>query len=679
MEKIFIAFYAFNLLLIFLYAISQLNMLINYFSKKNKNESKEQFDFSNPEEIPKVTIQLPLYNEMYVVERLLDGIAKIRYPKDKLEIQVLDDSTDESVEITAKKIQELQERGLDIQHIRRVDRVGFKAGALKEGLKTAKGEFVAIFDADFLPKADFLEKTIPPFKEEKVGVVQTRWGHINRDYSILTKIQAFALDIHFTLEQVGRNKKGHIINFNGTAGVWRKSCIMDAGNWQGDTLTEDLDLSYRAQLKGWKFVYLESVISPAELPVTVSAAKSQQFRWNKGGAENFQKMKWNIFKAKGISFKTKIHSLLHLMNSTLFLNIFMVALLSVPLNYIRVNNPELGVYFEVLGIFAISTILFLTCYWFMYQKIHREKKFKIWHYGVEFLSFFTIALGFTLHNALAVIEGHIGKKSAFIRTPKFNINTQNQDWQGNKYLKNSFSVSNVIELFLIFYFAFGIYLGINLESYGLLFFHLMLVIGYSYVLIRSIFHEDAFSFKKIYRSWCIRKAKIKEKRLLKYITKNDKTLDVITGNGAVAHIFTQNGYDISTVDYDNRSAFATVNPLQYVGNKMPYENKSFDVVMLITALHHIDDYENVLKECIRIGKKVIVMEDIYENKFQKYLTFIADSINNWEFFGHPHNNHDDRTWQNIFQKNNCEIAHSEEYDFLYFFKQKTYILSPKDA
>ena len=209
------------------------------------------------------------------MERLLENIAKIDYPKDKLEIQVLDDSTDESVETTAKHVKIIQDLGIDIQHIRRENRQGFKAGALKEGLKTAKGEFIAIFDADFLPKEDWLYQTIPYFKDTQLGVVQTKWSHINRNYSTLTKIQAFALDAHFTLEQVGRNSKGHFINFNGTAGVWRKECIYDAGNWEGDTLTEDLDLSYRAQFKNWKFKYLEKVETPAELPVVISAARSQ--------------------------------------------------------------------------------------------------------------------------------------------------------------------------------------------------------------------------------------------------------------------------------------------------------------------------------------------------------------------------------------------------------------------
>ena len=250
-----------------MYALAQLNLLFNYLKARKIKDDSPKFDLTNPDEVPYVTIQLPVFNELYVMERLLNNIAKIKYPREKLEIQVLDDSTDESVITTAKHIEDLQKTGLDIQHIRRENRVGFKAGALKEGLKIAKGEFIAIFDADFLPQEDWLERTVPYFKNSEIGVVQTRWGHINRNYSTLTKIQAFALDAHFTLEQVGRNSQGHFINFNGTAGIWRKECIYDAGNWEGDTLTEDLDLSYRAQLKKWKFKYLENVVTPAELPM----------------------------------------------------------------------------------------------------------------------------------------------------------------------------------------------------------------------------------------------------------------------------------------------------------------------------------------------------------------------------------------------------------------------------
>ena len=364
-----IVVYSISLILILFYAFAQLNLLINYIKAQKLVDNAPQLDLSNPEEVPYVTIQLPVFNEAYVMERLLDNIALIDYPREKLEIQVLDDSTDETVETTAAHVKRLAATGLDIVHITRTDRSGYKAGALKEGLEVAKGELIAIFDADFLPDTDWLYKTIPYFKDPEIGVVQTRWAHLNRDYSILTQVQAFALDAHFTLEQVGRNSKGHFINFNGTAGAWRKETIYDAGNWEGDTLTEDLDLSYRAQLKKWKFKYLEHVTTPAELPIIISAARSQQFRWNKGGAENFRKMfKRVIF--SDISFRSKMHGILHLLNSTMFLNVLIVGLLSVPMLYIKNEYGHLREYFIVMSFFVISTIIFFVCYWYMYKKTY---------------------------------------------------------------------------------------------------------------------------------------------------------------------------------------------------------------------------------------------------------------------------------------------------------------------
>ena len=485
-----IVLYTVSLLLILMYAIAQLNLLINYLNAKKKTAQCPLFDFENPEEIPVVTIQLPVYNEMYVIQRLLDNIAKIKYPREKLEIQVLDDSTDESLKTTALKIKELQATGLDIKHITRSNRSGFKAGALKQGLEIAKGEYIAIFDADFLPQHNWLYKTIPYFKDLEIGVVQTRWGHINKNYSLLTKVQAFALDAHFTLEQVGRNTKGHFINFNGTAGVWRRSCILDAGNWEGDTLTEDLDLSYRAQLKSWKFKYLEQIETPAELPVVISAARSQQFRWNKGGAENFQKMYRRVLTSNNVSTKTKIHSLLHLLNSTMFLNIFLVAILSVPMLYIKNEYGYLKGYFIVMSFFVVSTLIFFVCYWYTYKTIYGGGFKQFIKYVGMFFAFFSIAMGFSLHNTIAVIEGHMGKKSDFVRTPKFNISTLKDKWQGNKYLKKNISVHVIFEGMLMCYFAFGMYLafvvGDQGGDFGLFPFHLMLCLGFGYVFFKSL-------------------------------------------------------------------------------------------------------------------------------------------------------------------------------------------------
>jgi len=492
-EYFIITIYSIALVLIFMYALAQLNLLYNYLHARKENDTSVKLDFSNPEEIPFVTIQLPVYNELYVMERLLTNIIKLKYPKDKLEIQVLDDSTDESVISTSKQIKELQKSGIDIKHIQRTNRKGFKAGALKEGLEIAKGEFIAIFDADFLPQENWLLETIPYFKDTEIGVVQTRWGHINKNYSTLTKIQSFALDAHFTLEQVGRNSKGHFINFNGTAGVWRKTCIYDAGNWEGDTLTEDLDLSYRAQLKKWKFKYLENIVTPAELPVIISAARTQQFRWNKGGAENFQKMAKRVITSKNISFKSKIHGLLHLLNSSMFLNVFIVAVLSIPMLYIKNEYEHLKNYFYMMSFFLLSTIIFFICYWYMYKNIYGSGFKNFFKYIAAFFTFFSIAMGFSLHNTIAVLEGHFGKKSDFIRTPKFNIKTLSDGWKNNKYIRKKPSSNVILEGLLSLYFIFGMYsafiVGNQGGDFGLFPFHLMLSIGFGYVFFKSIFSK----------------------------------------------------------------------------------------------------------------------------------------------------------------------------------------------
>ena len=487
METAVIILYTLALAVIFLYSIAQLNLLFNYLKAVKNSENVPLYDFGNPEEIPFVTVQLPLYNELYVVERLLNNIARLDYPKEKLEIQVLDDSTDASLETTCKKIEALQAEGIPIYHITRPNRSGFKAGALKEGLTLAKGEFIAIFDSDFVPSTDWLRKTVPYFKDKKIGVVQTRWAHLNRDYSLLTKIQAFALDFHFVLEQVGRNFGHHFINFNGTAGIWRKSCILDAGNWQGDTLTEDLDLSYRAQLNKWDFKYLVDVETPAELPIAISAARSQQFRWNKGAAENFQKLYGRLLKDPSVSLKTKFHSFFHLLNSSMFLLVLLVAILSVPVLYIKNNNPLYSGYFSVIAGFAISTLIFFVCYWVAYKRIHGGGFRDFLKYIGMFFTFFSIAMGFSVHNSLAVLEGHFGKKSEFIRTPKFNITKIGDSWKSNIYLKKSLSLSTILESLLFLYFGFAIYSAFKVDDFGLILFHLMLFTGFGFVVFKSLF------------------------------------------------------------------------------------------------------------------------------------------------------------------------------------------------
>ncbi|MEQ9261714.1 MAG: glycosyltransferase family 2 protein [Owenweeksia sp.] len=482
MELLLIILYSLCLLMILVYSFVQLNLLINYLKFKRKKETETE----EPSEWPVVSIQLPVYNELYVVERLLDAVGAMDYPCEKMEVQVLDDSTDESVELTRHKVAELKASGLDIRYIHRTHRKGYKAGALKEGMAEAKGEFLAIFDADFIPGPDFLRKTIPHFKNPDIGVVQTRWGHLNRNFSWLTKIQAFALDAHFTIEQVGRNAGNHFINFNGTAGVWRKQCIEEAGNWQSDTITEDLDLSYRSQLKGWKFKYLENVETPAELPILISAARSQQFRWNKGGAENFQKMKRHLFSRSMAPLKTRIHAFFHLLNSTMFVNILLVSLLSIPMLYIKFHSPEYEIFFQLSSIVIISTVIFFGMYWVSYRNIHGGGFRTFMAYIREFVVFYSVAMGFSLQNSVAVLEGHIGKKSGFIRTPKFNVLSLKDNWKGNKYVRTRLTWVNWLEGIMMLYFGFGVISAFILMDYGLLPFHLMLFFGFGFVFYKSV-------------------------------------------------------------------------------------------------------------------------------------------------------------------------------------------------
>ena len=480
---IIIIFYALALLVIFLYSLSQLALLFNYI--KQKRQKPPTSNTAQPF-TPMVTIQLPVYNEKYVMQRLLDSVANIDYPKDKLQVQVLDDSTDETIRETADMVQHLANEGLDIEVIYRNNRDSYKAGALRNGLLTAKGEFIAIFDADFLPGKDWVRQTVAGFSHDSIGVVQTRWGHVNADYSLLTKVQAFALDAHFTMEQSGRNAKGHFMNFNGTAGMWRKACILDAGNWSGNTLTEDLDLSYRAQLRGWKFKYLEDVVAPAELPVAISAARSQQFRWNKGGAENLVQMLPKILKNKTIPFRTKLHAIFHLGNSSMFFFVLAVSVLSVPMLYIKHHYDGFGFIYDMNAFFVISTVILFICHWVVYKNLHGNTISIFIRYIRMFVSFFTLALGFSLHNSLAVSEAFRGKKSAFIRTPKFAVVGARDSWKGNQYLTSAITPSIVLEISLLLYFVFGLASCFYLDDYSMIPFHTMLCAGFGFVVYHSL-------------------------------------------------------------------------------------------------------------------------------------------------------------------------------------------------
>ena len=481
--KIILAIYGFFLLLIFFYSVLQFNLALTYAKSKKKTKNNEpQFD---PNNAPMVTVQLPMFNEMYVAERIIDACAAFDYPQDKLQIQVLDDSTDETKDLIAKKVAEVASRGVNIQHIHRVDRTGYKAGALDAAMDRVQGDFIAIFDADFIPEPDFLKKTMPHFTDEKVGVVQTRWGHLNKDYSLLTELQAFGLNGHFAIEQGGRNSAGHFINFNGTGGIWRKTCIEDAGGWEHDTLTEDLDLSYRAQMKGWKFQYLEDVVSPAELPITMSALKSQQHRWMKGGVECFKKMWKRLLTTKGVKFADRVHGLSHLFNSSVFLFIMMVAILSLFVLQVKDSFSDLNYILRFMSVFIVSTIFLMVYYWFSFRDTKPNGKKSFFHFIGRFFTFLIMSMGMSINNTVAVIEGYLGIKSSFVRTPKFNISNKKAAMT-NKYDKKKLNLINIFEgLFA----AIFLFTAINRAIYGdlgMVPFHLMLGIGYGMVFYYSV-------------------------------------------------------------------------------------------------------------------------------------------------------------------------------------------------
>lgn len=485
MELFILVIYAIPLVFVFSYSLVQLSLIINYLGSRRSTIGGRQS--AMVEKAPFVTIQLPIYNELYVVERLIDAVAAFDYPKERFEIQVLDDSTDETVEIITRKLKQIHALGINIQHIRREDRKGFKAGALAFGMKICKGEFIAIFDADFIPPVDFLQQTIPHFAAPNVGVVQTRWQHLNENYSLLTQLQAFGLDAHFTIEQGGRNSKNHFINFNGTAGVWRKSTIEDAGGWEADTLTEDLDLSYRAQMRDWKFVYLENVGCPAELPVTMSAVKSQQYRWTKGAAECVVKNLRKVVSDNHLSISTRLHGFYHLMNSAVFVAVFFLSILSLPVILITSNSNRFEVFFRYTALFQVSWVILGCFYWISFQKTGLG----FLEFVKRFVLFLLFMMGLSFHNSIAVVEGWMGRKTPFVRTPKFNVNKQSDSWQGNKYLTQNLGKSTWIELLLMLYFVFVLIIEIRLQNFGLMPFHLMLIVGYASVLF--------YTFKQVRR------------------------------------------------------------------------------------------------------------------------------------------------------------------------------------
>src|SRR2546425_2050157 len=454
-----------------------------------KNRNRPPVPSCHFEKLPRVTVQLPIFNEVYVAERLLRSVSEVDYPRELLEIQVLDDSTDDTREIVSSCTAELRGRGFNVQRIHRVDRTGFKAGALAVGLEAAEGEFVCILDADFVPQPDLLKRTIDFFTDPRVGMIQTRWGHLNRSYSLLTRAQAIFLDGHLLLEQTARSRSGRFFNFNGTAGLWRRSCIEHSGGWQADTLCEDLDLSYRAQLAGWRFVYLADVVTPAELPVDMNGFKSQQHRWTKGSVQTCKKLLPTIWRSH-LPFPIKLEATGHLMSNFAYLLLACLCVLLHP----SVGGPQSG----WLRTFLIDVPIFLTAsvsVAVFYICAQRELHPHTWVKQMLLLPcLLALAFGLSLNNARAVIEAIFNHKSDFTRTPKYGIERRSQTWRSCKYrpLKSALPIA---ELAFAIYFSYFVWFAIAHGQFLSVPFLLMFQGGFFYVSLSSLLPwSPKFSF-----------------------------------------------------------------------------------------------------------------------------------------------------------------------------------------
>ncbi len=475
--------YTLTLGYITLFCLMQLHLLFLYRKKRPHVPPP-----SPPVQWPKVTIQLPIYNELFVVERLLDRIVHIDYPREQLEIQVLDDSTDETVDLIAGKVAQYQQAGIPIIHLRRESRKGFKAGALQYGLEKAQGQFIAIFDADFLPRPDFLKRTIPYFNNPKIGVVQTRWEHLNETYSLITRLQALQLNVHFSIEQTGRRLGNYLLQFNGTAGVWRRQAIEDAGGWQSDTLTEDLDLSIRAQLRGWKIHYLEEIGAPAELPVEMNSLKSQQYRWMKGGAETAKKMLPQIWRAP-LPLLKKLHATGHLLASSIFVFVFLIGVCSVPMLF-AINELSINANwytFFLIGWLSIVAVYYVGNVQAEFQKGPYLKR--VLKFIALFPLFLSLSMGLSLHNTIAVLQGYWGKRTPFVRTPKLGIRSVSESLRNRtRYLQWRISWLTFFEGLLALYFLGALIVGIVQHQTTFILLHFMLLVGYGSICYLTIRH-----------------------------------------------------------------------------------------------------------------------------------------------------------------------------------------------
>jgi cellulose synthase/poly-beta-1,6-N-acetylglucosamine synthase-like glycosyltransferase len=463
-----------------LFGLHRWSMVI-LFWKNWKNPPRPK---ANMEQLPMVTVQLPIFNELHVVRRLVDSVAKLDWPRELLQIQILDDSTDETREICQEELERLRREGFDAELIHRVDRTGFKAGALENGMATAKGEFIYILDADFLPPRDVLHKLVHFFSDDKIALVQSRWGHINRDYSLLTKIQAIFLDGHLVVEQVARSRSGRFFNFNGTGGMWRKQAIVDSGGWEHDTLTEDLDLSYRAQMKGWRFIYLNDVVTPAELPVDMNGFKTQQFRWTKGSIQCCRKLFGSIWRSKEPLW-IKLEATAHLCTNFAYLLLCFLCFLIFPgtdRGLTEWLGPELRAWLVDVPVFVLTAISVGLFYITGQIGSNRQG----WLRRAVYLpGALALGIGLAVNSTRAIIEALMKKESPFVRTPKYGIEKKGQDYKKAKY-KSLKSIGMGLELLLAIYFTIVTIYGI-LENYWLSVpFYLLFTFGFWYVVVGSL-------------------------------------------------------------------------------------------------------------------------------------------------------------------------------------------------
>ena len=480
-ETLTLAAYFFVLIILAVYGWHRYYLVYLYL----RNRDKEPKPGPALSPTPAVTIQLPLYNEMYVADRLIEAVCRIHYPREQLEIQVLDDSSDETRGIAELAVRRFAAEGIDIKYFHRTDRTGYKAGALEAGLKVARGEYVAIFDADFIPSPDFLVRLMPHFADPGIGMVQARWGHINQDYSLLTKIQSILLDGHFVLEHGGRNRGGRFFNFNGTAGIWRRRAIDDAGGWQHDTLTEDLDLSYRAQLRGWRFVFVSDVIAPAEVPVEMNAFKSQQHRWAKGSIQTCRKLLSRILRSD-VPLGVKAEAFFHLTANFNYPLMCVLSILMFPSMVIRYNMGWYEMLLIDVPLFFAATFSVCNFYMVCQREIHRD-----WRARLKYLPFLmSIGIGLSINNTRAVFEALFNKQTEFARTPKYRIEGESDEWVGKRY-RQSVAVQPLIELGLGLYFTATVFYALANQIYGTVPFLVLFQIGFLYTGLVSIVQQYA--------------------------------------------------------------------------------------------------------------------------------------------------------------------------------------------